>query len=157
MAEMQQAVYLCLMHWFADVPSQDHFGHIARWRVGNAAYQHLYVSSAAWNPSRAAIVRLALRLLLCSGVRDLEWNNRMGARLDRQQRRAMAPLLLLNPLDTVTHQLRQLVRAHRVERDVLHRLLRLHPQLRGVVDDLRAAAAQRMVEDDSSTSSEDEL
>ena len=154
--EMQQAVYLCLMHWFADVPSQDHFEHIARWRVGNTAYQHLHVSSAAWSPSRAAIVRLALRLLLCSGVRDLEWNYRMAAQLNRQQRRAMAPLLILDPLDTVTHQVRQLVRAHRVEQDVLHRLLRLHPQLRGVVGDLRAAAAQRMVEDNSS-SSEDEL
>ena len=156
MSEMAQAVYFCVMGFLAEVPMTELFQHITRWRVANIAYVHLMFSTAAWSPTRPAVLQLALRLSVNSGARDLDFNSRLAARFVRQQRRALAALPFLLPVDTVTAQVRQLVRLHRVERAVLAGLLRMHPQLLQDADVLRDAAASRVVEDESSSSSDDE-
>ena len=151
-AEMPQSVYLLVLQWMAEVVSRDRFLHIARWQLGNMGYMYLHMSIAAWSPTRPAMYQLAVRLLLCSESRNYDRHISLGMRLDRQQRRALSPFLWLDSVDTVTVQVRQLARAHRVETAVLTQLLRLHPGLRGVVDRLRDAAEQVVAEDMSSSS-----
>ena len=154
---MPQAVYLCVMAWVGEVPLAALFNHIARWQLGNIAYAHLDFSIAAWSPSRAAVLQVAMRLLMSSGVRDVEHHERLAARVDRQQRRALGALPFLQPVDSITVQVRELVRSHRVERAVLAGLVHMHPHLLQDIAVLRDAAERRVVEDESSSSDEDEL
>jgi len=153
---MPQAAFLCVTAWLGEVPfERGLFDHVARWQLIKIAYAHLDWSIAAWSPSRAAVVKVAMRLLICSGQRDLDRRFQLEARLDRQQRRALAALPFLDGADTVLGQVRELVRAHRVMLSVMAGLLRMHPQLIEDIAVLRDAAGGRVTEDGSSSSEEE--
>jgi hypothetical protein len=154
MVDMPQTVYFLVLQWLVDVPTS-HFEHIRRGQLGVEASRYLFVSAAAWSPSRAAMVRIALRLMVCDGERYIVWYERMVQRVHRQQDRALQAVRFLDPRDSPTTRVRQLARAYQVETEVTRRLLRLHPQMHEAAASIRADAERLMVEDDSSDGSED--
>ena len=149
---MPQSVYFLVLQWLVEMPQERHFEHIRGWQLGNEAYCYLFLSTAAWSPTRAAMVRVALRLFICSGSRDSLSTDRRLSRLERQWGRALQPVAVLAPADSATARLRRLVRMYRVSAEVMRRLLRLHPELREAAAMIEADVGRLMVEDQSSSS-----
>ena len=118
MAQMEQAVYVCVSNFMADV-QVTRFAHLVRWQVGSIAYDHLSWSTAASSPSRAALVQLALRLLLVDQRRDVRMQDMLMAQLMRRLRRAVvATGIEVDDSDTELELVRRLARAYRVDRYV---------------------------------------
>ena len=154
---MPQAAFLCVSAWMAEVSNDAGlFAHIVRWQLFNVAYEQLNWSTAAWSPSRGAMVKVALRLLVSAGQRGMDHQFELAARANRQHRRALAALPFLNTADAVVTQIRGLVRSYQVMLSVMAGVMRSHPRLIDEITALRAAAEDRVVED-SSSSSEDEM
>ena len=152
---MCQAVYLCVASWMSEVPLSTHSEHIARRRLSAVARVYLDFSAAAWSPSRAAMLQVALRLIASWGSRRVEEMQRTDNRLGRQWFRAMQPVLNLSPLETVTTRLRRLVRMYRVSAEITRRLVRSRPELAEVVAALREDVERFIVDDVSSEGSDE--
>jgi len=150
---MSQCAFLLVLQYMADVPDLSRFLHVPDWQLGNFAYIYLMMSTAAWSPTRPAMHRIALRLLLRCGTVDAEGHHEATSRLNRQLFRALRPAVTFDPFSTATVHVRRLARLHVIERDVLRQLLRRRPELQGLAVQLRQAVEQRAVED---VSSEDE-
>ena len=153
---MTQAAFLCVSAWMGEVSNEAGlFMHIVRWQLFNVAYEQLSWSTVAWSPSRGAMVKIAMRLLVSAGQRGMDHQFELAARVNRQNRRALAVLPFLNNADAVVTQVRGLVRSYQVMLSVVAGLLRAHPRLIDEVTMLRAAAEDRVVEDGSSSSEEE--
>jgi hypothetical protein len=118
MSQMVQAVYVCVSNWIAEVKITQ-FLHLVRWQMGAIGYDHLSWSTAAWSPSRAAIVQVALRLFVVDARRDLVLQDRLGAQLVRRLRRAVQNTgLPMHSHDSVLQCVRRLAREYRLDRTV---------------------------------------
>ena len=155
LTSMPQAVFLLVAHFMADMPNVPRVAHIRRWQLGNVAYEFLDFSVAAWNPTRPALYRIALQLLMLCGRFDQEQQMREAARVDRQLRRALAPLVS-DTRDAVVTLVRGVARVQRTERAVLQYVMRRHPEVQASVEQARRIIGQAIAEDADSTSSEEQ-
>ena len=112
-----QPVFLLLVQWHLEIVDTEQFLHLRRWSLGNEGYNYLYLSSAAWSPSRAAMVRVAMRLFVLDLRRDLVLHDRLGSQMMRRLRRAVgATGLPVAAGEDVVQWVRRLAREYRVER-----------------------------------------
>ena len=153
---MPQTALILVLQFMAEVPESSRFVHLPSWRLANYGYLYLSASTVAWSPVRPAMHRIALRLLLQGEVRGADRQFQLASRFDRQLRRALLPVVALDPLAAVRVQVRRLARLYMIERDIVRQLLRHRPELQGMVGQLRLAAEGRVVAEDVSSSSEDE-
>jgi len=151
---MPQTALNLVLQFMAEVPPSSRFAHLPTWQLANYGYLYLLTSTVAWSPVRPAMHRVALRLLLQDGVHGADEQFQLASRLDRQMRRALLPVLALDPRAELVAQIRQLARLYRIERDITLQLVRRRPELLGMAGQLRLVAETRVAEDVSS--SEDE-
>ena len=154
MAVMPQSAYLCVMSWISEVPLT-RFEHLMRRQLFGVATVYLQFSTAAWSPSRPAMLAVAQRALLCWYNLHMEAMNREEARFDRQWDRVLQTVIVAAPGESTTAMLRRLARLYRVSEEVTRRLLRRRPELSDVIAEIRADVEEMIVEDASSSEADE--
>ena len=118
-----------------------------------AAEEIVEFRAVAWNPSLAALYRVALQLLARCRQQFMNAFVDQDVVRERQLQRALAPL---GSRDRTTVQVRRLVHEHRVQRGVLLQLLATHPELRAESERLQRILEGVVTLDETSESSSGE-